>query len=305
MGYAMHIRNIFNDIVPRANIDVKWLSDGRYRFPVIFSLERASRPFKVFEPTASEDCILCARIRKGRTSAEITPGMEWLPASFPIKAYHGICYPADHRAAMLVDDFIQFGMFADRMGDAVICINLRGSGASIPEHFHGQIHLDQLTAVDGASDSQPAFPMLHCAMETLADDGLLRLDRIVNFPVFALCLHGPWELLGCWVIGYLASSTTRPVNLAIAPTGRLFIIPRTLEKAPTQENRYGCSEMLGLISPVTRTAYDALDSIEVILQALSSCGVQHPKEQQAIVEHALWITRSLPSLRGVNCHAHA
>jgi len=45
--------------------------------------------------------------------------------------------------------------------------------------------------------------------------------------------------------------------------------------------------MLGLISPVTREAYDALDSAAIVEEALSVCGVPDAKEQLAIEEHAL------------------
>ncbi len=63
---------------------------------------------------------------------------------------------------------------------------------------------------------------------------------------------------------YLCASNARPHNFALAACGLLVVIPRGLEKAPDQENRYGASEMLGLITPVTHESSEAIQDAGVI-----------------------------------------
>jgi hypothetical protein len=214
--------------------------------------------------------------------------MEWLPAGWPIKSNHGICYPAEHRATIFWEDIRTLGEFVDRAGDAVACINLRGSGASVPEHFHAQLHDTGLPVNGGVKRGVMAFPLLTCVRELFAEQEELRLYRLPSYPAFVLALQGPWELLGRWMVAYLCAANVRPHNFALAAGGQLIVIPRGLEKAPDQENRYGASEMLGLITPVTHESFLAIQDAEVIRKSLCLCGVSDSREQLAIEEHALW-----------------
>ena len=67
------------------------------------------------------------------------------------------------------------------------------------------------------------------------------------------------------------------------------MLPRGLEKAPSQENRYGASEMLGLITPVTVAAYEDIQSGELVCEALRVCGLIDQREILAVEEHASWV----------------
>ena len=210
-----------------------------------------------------------------------------MPANWPIKARHAICYPKEHRASILVQDICNLGNFADEAGDVVFCINMLGSAASIPEHFHIQMHDYTLPGFKHCSTLPIAFPLLLSKPEIVVNNKL-SLSRFPSYPTFVLLLEGPWKLLGQWLTVYMVASNFRPHNLAIAPGGRLLIIPRALEKAPDQENRYGASEMLGLIAPVTKEAYDQLNHGDTIENALGVCGVNDAKTRLAIEEHAIW-----------------
>jgi hypothetical protein len=214
--------------------------------------------------------------------------MEWLPAGWPIKPNHGICYPAEHRASILGEDIRTLGEFVDRAGDAVACLNLRGSGASVPEHFHAQLHDTALPVNVESKNEAMAFPLLTCAREMIGEHGELTLYRLPTYPAFALVLQGPWDLLGCWMVAYLCAANARPHNFALAAGGQLVVVPRGLEKAPDQENRYGASEMLGMITPVTYESFLAIRDAELICKSLCWCGVSDSREQLAIEEHALW-----------------
>jgi hypothetical protein len=262
-------------------------------FPVLFCAEREKRPFRAYEAQTRENCSLCAAVRAKRTSSVVVAGMEWLAASWPIKAYHGICYPMEHRAAILAEDICQMGVFVDLAGDVVACINLRGSAASVPEHFHAQLHHRAVFPNGAVQDNDAAFPLLDCPPELVESLGLLTLYRLPSYPAFALILQGPWEMLGRWMTIYLAASNTRPNNFALAPGGRLVVIPRGLEKAPAQENRYGASEMLGMVTPVTYEAYCAIQNAEVIVESLRLCGLSDRQEQIAVEEHAIWVMEYL------------
>lgn len=259
-------------------------------FPVLFCTNRQHRPFRKTQAGSREDCPLCMHVRTGHTTPALVKGMAWLPATWPIKSFHGICFPAEHRASILAKDIFGLGEFVERVGDAVACINLRGSAASIPEHFHAQIHDCALPATTGEVLLHTAFPLLLCEEEPVARCGSLTLVQFPTYPAFVLCVQGPWDLLGRWLTTYLAASNSRPHNFALAWGRRLFVIPRGLERAPGQENRYGASEMLGLIAPVTQEAYDAIDHGDIIAEALRVCGAQDPRDRTEITEHVLWTT---------------
>ena len=290
MSYQSLIQDTLG-VVPASDVNtqVKFLSwVANLTFPVLFSSEREARPFKVYETQTRANCSLCLASLSNRTSTAVVDGMEWLPAGWPIKSNHGISYPADHRASIFEEDIRTLGEFVDRAGDAVACINLRGSGASVPEHFHAQLH-DTALPVSGEADRRTmAFPLLTCAREIIGDHGQLMLYRLPAYPAFALVLQGPWELLGHWMVAYLCAANIRPHNFALAAGGQLIVIPRGLEKAPDQENRYGASEMLGLITPVTHDSFVAIRDAEVVCKSLRLCGVSDSREQLAIEEHALW-----------------
>jgi len=278
---------------PLAHPEVKVVTDSHGRhFPVLLSKDREHRPFRQFVPFTSEDCPLCERVRAGRTSAAIVEGMAWFPATYPIKSLHGISCPVEHRATILAADITALGQFVDRSGDAVLCVNLRGSGASLPGHYHAQTHDDklQVAAPDGVV-SATAFPLLTYPVQSIFRNADLVLAKIPEYPTFVLVLQGPWDVLGRWLVAYLSSSNTWPHNFALASGRRLFAIPRRLERAPTQENRYGASEMLGLITPVTRAAYDAITNGDVVAEALRACGLDDSRERVGVEEHALWVLR--------------
>ncbi|HMB22677.1 MAG TPA: hypothetical protein VKP08_07615 [Anaerolineales bacterium] len=295
MGYENLLRvALGGEAVPYVVPEAKFLvSQDGLTFPVLFCAEREKRPFRAYEAQTRANCSLCAVARAKRTSSAVLAGMEWLAASWPIKAYHGICYPAEHRAAILAEDICQIGTFVDAAGDAVACINLRGSAASVPEHFHAQIHHRAVFPNREAQNTGAAFPLLDCPMELLKSIGRLALYRLPVYPAFVLIVQGPWELLGNWLTIYLAASNARPHNFALAAGGRLVVIPRGLEKAPAQENRYGASEMLGLVTPVTHDAYCAIQSAEVIVESLRLCGLSDRQEQIAVEEHAIWVMEYL------------
>ena len=260
-------------------------------FPVVFSQARSCRPFLNYPEYTKDDCPLCARIREGVTSTAVVSGMEWLPANFPIKPLHAIVYPREHRASMLVSDICYLGHFIDQAGDVIAGINFRGAAASIWNHFHAQLHdLDLCPADDGELHGSDVFPILGCPTDPIAGHTSLRLFRVGSYPAFCMVLEGPWPLLGAWMITYTAASNNRPTNFALASGPKLYIIPRGLERAPDSENSFGASEMLGLISPITRAAFDSIVSGEFIDTVLRACGLTAEAEIRAALEHARWVT---------------
>ncbi len=272
-------------------------------FPVLYCDQRANRPFRKYPAWTRSDCPLCAAVTAQRTCPVVVNGMHWLAASWPIKSLHGICYPQEHRAAILPEDICSLGAFVDEAQDAVACINMRGSAASVPEHFHAQLHDCLLPAsgvVSGANNAnsnagtaRTAFPLLACPPELIAARGRLALYQLPTYPAFALILKGDWDMLGRWLTLYMAASNLRSNNFVIAPGGQLVIIPRGLEKAPNQENRFGASEMLGLVAPVTYAAYCAIQNADEIIEALRLTGLVEPQERLAVVEHVVWAMEHL------------
>jgi hypothetical protein len=290
MSYQSLIQEALG-VVPTFDVppQVKFFSwEASLTFPVLFCREREARPFRVYEAQTRTNCSLCSARLSNRTSTIVVDGMEWMPAGWPIKSNHGICYPAEHRASILGQDICTLGEFVDRAGDAVACLNLRGSGASVPEHIHAQLHDTALPVNIEPKNKATAFPLLTCAREMIGEQGELVLYRLPSYPAFALVLQGPWELLSRWMVAYLCAANIRPHNFALAAGGQLVVIPRGLEKASDQENRYGASEMLGLITPVTHESFLAIRDAELISNSLRLCGVRDSREQLAIEEHALW-----------------
>jgi hypothetical protein len=295
MCYARLLSNAFGGkAVPFVIPEAKFFQNMEgLNFPVLFSHERATRPFRAYESQTRQNCSLCAATAAKRTSTAVVNGMEWLAASWPIKAFHGICYPAEHRATILCEDICKIGAFIESAGDAVACINIRGSGASVPEHFHVQLHDNTVLTQEGVPSEVAAFPLLTCAPVPVKTLWELTLYRLPTYPTFALVLQGAWELLGRWMITYLSATNMRPHNFALVPGRRLVVIPRGLEKASSQENRYGASEMLGLVSPVTREAFYAIQNTNIIIESLCQCGLNDHSEQVAVEEHAAWVMEHL------------
>jgi len=292
--YAEAIAAVAGEPRPLVQSEVKLLHDSAGgAYPVIFCPARQNRPYQKYNTHTRDNCPLCRRIHEGETLTGLVGDLQWLPATYPIKSLHGIAYPTDHQAAIRPDDIIQFGQFADHVSDVIVCVNLRGSAASLPEHFHGQLHDRHLPPAEGVPPGVDAFPLLSRPLQHVAQIEALTISRVTDIPVFALVVDGPWALLARWLANYMAASNLRPHNYALVGGGRLHVIPRGLERAPSQENRYGASEMLGLISPVTREAYDALDSAAIVEEALSVCGVPDAEEQLAIEEHALSVAAHL------------
>lgn len=258
-------------------------------FPVLFSPCRMHRPFRHYPTCTRVDCPLCMRIETGGTFAGVVPNMAWLPATYPIKSYHAICYPRVHRAAILAEDIATTGRFVDAAGDAVAGLNMRGSAASLPEHCHTQIHDFSLPG-----EAAHAFPLLTRDLIPLHRSDGISLCRVADYPAYALVVEGPWDRLAHFVPLYLAAANQRPHNFALAPGGRLYVIPRGLERAPNQENRFGASEMLGLITPVTAEAFAGIASGEAVCEALRVCGVTDPHDQLTAEEHAAWVCSNLP-----------
>ena len=272
-----------SDELMQMQIETKFVTDNGIDFPVLYCQNRASRPYQNYTLLSKDDCPLCMLACGGKTNPSIIQGFEWLPATWPIKALHGICYPREHRAGIIVSDLCRLGNFADTANDIVECINMYGSAASIPVHFHAQIHDNSLPLSE-----KPAFPLLSCKTELIEANNNISLYRVLKYPAYMLLLKGPWEMLGRWMITYFASVNNRPHNFVLAPGGKLYVIPRSREKAPTQENKYGASEMLGLITPITYNAYKAIDNGKIISNALRLCGVENATEIRAIEEHTLW-----------------
>jgi len=289
MSLKSILQNHFSDeelIVDQT--DIKFIQADGIAFPVLFCKNRETRPYQHYTLLSKDDCPLCRRVLEGKTSPSVIPGFDWLPAIWPIKSLHGICYPHEHRAGIVVSDIGSLGDFADKAGDVAVCFNMYGSAASIPVHFHAQIHDNALP-----SSEKPAFPLFSCKSEPIEENDDISLFRVLGYPAYVLFLEGSWEMLGRWMITYFASVNSRPHNFVIAPGGKLYVIPRSREKAPMQENKYGASEMLGLITPISYDAYKAIASGGVIQDALRMCGMEDEKEKQAICEHALWTMKHI------------
>ena len=286
MRYADIVANAIGpETYPELSTELKFVKcENGNDFPVLLCLQRQARPIRNYGVYTKQNCPLCKLIRDGCTYGNVVSGMEWLPAKWPIKQYHGICYPRNHRAGILNADIISLGRSVDKARDAVACINFRNSAASVPNHLHAQLHDFTLPGAPG----HPAFPLLSYEQRWIKKGNTLALADLPDYPAFAFLVMGSWEMLGHWLTTYLTASNMLPHNFAVAPDGKMYVIPRRMEKAPSQENKYGASEMLGLITPVTREGYNNIDSGTVVAEALSLCGMQNTSEQMGIMEHAIW-----------------
>jgi hypothetical protein len=282
----------FNQLLQAQGIDCSFQGLFEYKvltgkngicFPVLFCKQRENRPFRNYRQYIKIDCPLCERIKQKHTNPNIVHGMEWMPATWPIKEYHSICFPSEHHAGITISDICAIGACVNIAGDVIACINMLGSSASIPEHFHVQMHTFSLS-----QNSCDAFPLLTRAVALLEKRSSLSLSLINDYPAFILLLEGSWVDMGRWIINYLSAVNIRPHNFVLAPPNKLFIIPRGKEKASDQENGFGASEMMGLITPITRPAYDAIVNAGNVESALGECSILDSSIQTAITEHALW-----------------
>ena len=195
---------------------------------------------------------------------------------FPIAPLHLLLVTAEHREALRAEDVRSVLDFAQAFPAYLLFHNMRGSGASRPEHVHFQAMLRDGNLPIATAPRRPLFTW----------DGAT-VARLEDYPVYGLTVQGTQ-----------AAETTLAMLRALAPTpynlivlhDEVIVVPRTVEQPAGFASKFAGLEMAGCVVLVDEERYADL-TFEEIWQALSACGFS--REQGAVFEHRLFAQRQL------------
>jgi hypothetical protein len=175
---------------------------------------------------------------------------------FSIGDGHSLLAPPDHREELRMDDLVSAVEFG-REGPGLVFHNMRGAGASKPEHLHFHAFLrDGALPIEGA----PRSVQLLKAGITVA--------RVEQYPAYALALRGSRRAQVAFTI--LSALRPTPYNLLISPD-EVIVVPRAQERPSTFDNAFGALEMGGCLVLSDQGRYGAVTYRE-IWDAIRECG---------------------------------
>lgn len=180
-----------------------------------------------------------------------------LPNGFPITPLHILLVTAEHREKLKGDDLRSALDLALTFPDYLVFHNMRGSGATRPEHVHFQAVLrDKLLPIE-AAPRQELFSLYG-----------VTIARVEDYPVYGLAVKGEGAAETAFAILWELFPT--PFNLVLS-RGEVIIVPRTVEQPSGFSSKFGGLEMAGCVVVVEEERYRRF-TYEEVQQALSECG---------------------------------
>jgi hypothetical protein len=184
-------------------------------------------------------------------------GLLILPNNFPIRSCHLLLVAPEHREDLRVEDLRGALAFARAFPDYLVFHNMRGSGASRPEHLHFQ-----------ALPRDACLPLAVAPRVEVTRFSGVRVTRVVDYPAYALAVSGQRAPEAALQIAGRLSST--PFNLVLLG-GEILILPRVREHPSGVGTRFGGLEMAGWTVLVDEEEYRRLTA-EAIREAIAECG---------------------------------
>lgn len=176
---------------------------------------------------------------------------------FPISALHLLLAAPAHRGILHETDLDSAIGFARAFPDYWVFHNMRGAGASRPEHLHFQALLrEQPVPIELA----PRRPVFETDRATVA--------RVEGYPAYALAVRGEGAASQAFEI--LHHIVPASFNLVITAS-EIVVVPRAKEHPSGLRSTFGAPEMAGWIVVVEEELYRALTYHEV-WEALAECG---------------------------------
>jgi ATP adenylyltransferase/5',5'''-P-1,P-4-tetraphosphate phosphorylase II len=193
-----------------------------------------------------------------------------MPNHYPIGALAILMFPTVHRADLQPEDLASALDFGECNPNYLIFHNMKGSGASRPDHVHLQgFFRDEPYAIE----CTPRTPLL-----SIGDTIVSRLDR---YPVYGLAVKGPQVVDVVFAIKaeLQADDPLKPFNLVLT-RGETVVIPRSAERPAGFSGAFAGLEMSGGIVLIDEEQYAGLTADDV-RRAMSECGVG-PWERAAL-----------------------
>jgi ATP adenylyltransferase/5',5'''-P-1,P-4-tetraphosphate phosphorylase II len=178
---------------------------------------------------------------------------------FPIFPLHLLLVPVEHREHILSRDLASVVSFVRRFPDFMVFHNMRGAGASRPEHLHFQ-------SVP-RNDQLPLLTAPRRRLPVMSAPGT-RFFAVDEYPAYALLVQGRDEVELTFAV--FRSLGARPFNLLVTHDG-IFIIPRTKERAERFSTQFAALEMAGCLVFVDRQRFEDLP-YEEAWGAVAECG---------------------------------
>jgi hypothetical protein len=191
-----------------------------------------------------------------------------LPNGFPIGPLHLLLVPGEHREELRLEDLESAVDFARTHPHYLLFHNMRGAGATRPEHLHFQALLQ-----DGALpiEAAPRRPLFRVNGATVA--------RVAEYPVYGLAVQGEGAAEVAFAVRQELGPT--PFNLVLSQ-GEVIVVPRTTEKPSGFTSTFGGLEMAGCLVTTEEARFRTLEYAEV-WEALAECGLA-PRERGALEE---------------------
>lgn len=190
-----------------------------------------------------------------------------LPNGFPITSIHLLLVTAEHRGDLRENDLQSAVDFSLTHPQYLVFHNMRGSGATRPEHLHFQAILRDEPLPIEVVPRRELFSLFGTAV-----------FRVENHAVYSVAIRG--ERVTGVAFAILENLQPTPFNLLLS-NGEIIIVPRTKEQPSGFNNLFGGLEMAGCVVLAEEDRYRRL-TYEEVKQALSECGFS--EEQQSLFE---------------------
>ena len=200
------------------------------------------------------------------------------PNQYPIAALHLLLPTKIRRETLEQFDLLSAVSFVRAHPYYFVFHNMRGSGASEPQHLHFQALVR-----DGL------LPIEEAPRRIVTELDGATVMRVEDYPVFALAVCGPRAVSRTFQILQLLAPT--PFNLVLTHEGSI-VIPRSKEHSAAMDTRLGALEMVGW--PVlSETQFQSMSG-NAIWETLAQCGWS--KRQGEAFEIRMTRVLSLPPL---------
>lgn len=213
----------------------------------------------------TERCFLCEDAQGIGTLGSL--GVSY--NKFSLGVGHSLFAPAEHREELQQEDLASVIAFV-RDDAGIVFHNMRGAGASKPDHLHFQALLH-----DGA------FPIEVGSRSVLVEAEGVTVSRVDQYPAYALALRGPRRAQVAFT--FLGALRPTPFNLLITRE-EVFVVPRTKERPSSFGNAFGALEMSGCVVLTSEDKYPEVTYGE-IWDAIAESG--WPAEAGRVFERRL------------------
>lgn len=194
-----------------------------------------------------------------------------MPNGFPIGPLHLLLVAPEHREELRMEDLESANDFARTFPHYLVFHNMRGTGATRPDHLHFQALL-----------RDEALPLEAAPRRLRLSWNGTEAFRLVEYPAYALAFRGAHAATAA----FECLRALRPTPFNLVMNGReVVVVPRRTERPAGFPNLFGGLEMAGCVILSDEERYRQVGHAE-IAHALAECGFACT-EEDALEERLL------------------